>query len=139
VHTCSFSRHPAGFNSRLPCPTTSTSFQPPSPTSTSPTPIHQFTMPPPRALFLRTSTLRIATRPIHQPALLRCYSNKTSPQSTPPKTPATPAQDALPHVSEEAAATAGITGETKPELEQGTPIQEVCASISCFGQHRQLY
>ncbi|KAI5837865.1 ribosomal protein S7 domain-containing protein [Morchella snyderi] len=82
-------------------------------------------MPPPRTLFLRASTLRIAILPIHHPALLRCYSNKTSPQSTPPKTPATPAQDTLPHVSEEAAATAGITGETKPELEQGTPVQEI--------------
>lgn len=78
-------------------------------------------MPPPRTLLLRTSTLRISPRP----ALVRCYSNKTTPQSAPLKTPETPAQDSLPHVSEEAAATASITGETKPEIEQGTPVQEM--------------
>lgn len=33
--------------------------------------------------------------------------------------------DQLPHVSEEAAATAKAKGETPPDLEQGTPVQEV--------------
>lgn len=36
-----------------------------------------------------------------------------------------PNQDQLPHVSEEAAATSKIKGETGPEIEQGTPVQEV--------------
>ena len=37
-----------------------------------------------------------------------------------------PNQDQLPHVSEEAAATGKITGEGGPDVEQGTPVQEVC-------------
>ncbi len=36
-----------------------------------------------------------------------------------------PNQEQLPHVSEEAAATGKITGEGGPDLEQGTPVQEV--------------
>lgn len=36
-----------------------------------------------------------------------------------------PNQDQLPHVSEEADALGKITGEGGPQLEQGTPIQEV--------------
>ena len=35
-------------------------------------------------------------------------------------------QEQLPHVSEEAAATGKITGDGGPEIEQGTPVQEVC-------------
>ena len=37
-----------------------------------------------------------------------------------------PNQDQLPHVSEEAAIEGKITGEGGPELEQSTPIEEVC-------------
>lgn len=36
-----------------------------------------------------------------------------------------PNQERLPHVSEEAAAMGKITGEGGPELDQGTPVQEV--------------
>ena len=36
-----------------------------------------------------------------------------------------PNQEQLPHVSEEAAETAKITGEGGPDLGQGTPVQEV--------------
>ncbi|KAG8531082.1 uncharacterized protein KY384_004439 [Bacidia gigantensis] len=36
-----------------------------------------------------------------------------------------PNQEQLPHVSEEAAATSKVTGEEGPDLEQGTPVQEV--------------
>ena len=36
-----------------------------------------------------------------------------------------PNQEQLPHISEEAAATAKATGETQPDLEQGTPVEEV--------------
>jgi small subunit ribosomal protein S7 len=46
---------------------------------------------------------------------------------TPTEKPRGPNQDVLPHVSEEASMTADITGEEGPELEQGTPIQEVCS------------
>ncbi|KAL9103585.1 MAG: hypothetical protein Q9163_001387 [Psora crenata] len=36
-----------------------------------------------------------------------------------------PTEEQLPHVSEEAAATAQVVGEGGPELEQGTPVEEV--------------
>ena len=36
-----------------------------------------------------------------------------------------PNQDQLPHVSEEAASLSKVTGEVGPDLEQGTPVQEV--------------
>jgi len=36
-----------------------------------------------------------------------------------------PNQDQLPHVSEEAADMADVTGETKPDISQGTPVQEI--------------
>lgn len=36
-----------------------------------------------------------------------------------------PNQEQLPHVSEEAAATDKIMGDEGPDLEQGTPVQEV--------------
>ena len=36
-----------------------------------------------------------------------------------------PNQEQLPHVSEEAASTGKITGEGGPEIEHGTPVQEV--------------
>lgn len=47
-----------------------------------------------------------------------------------------PNQEQLPHVSEEAAALGKITGEGGPEIEQGTPVQEVsvwpwCRSRIC--------
>ena len=41
-----------------------------------------------------------------------------------------PNQEQLPHVSEEAATTGKITGEGGPEVEQGTPVQEVCWPIA---------
>lgn len=40
-----------------------------------------------------------------------------------------PNTDQLPHVSEEAAKVAEITGEKGPELEQGTPIEEVRVEV----------
>ncbi|MCJ1314489.1 hypothetical protein MMC25_008171 [Agyrium rufum] len=36
-----------------------------------------------------------------------------------------PNQEQLPHVSEEAAATSEITGETGPDISQGTPVEEI--------------
>lgn len=42
-----------------------------------------------------------------------------------------PNQDQLPHVSEEAVSIASTMGEAGPELEQGTPIQEVYLIARC--------
>ncbi|KAI5789012.1 ribosomal protein S7 domain-containing protein [Geopyxis carbonaria] len=53
----------------------------------------------------------------------RLFASKSS--TTPTSPPTGPTRDVLPHVSEEAAATAKITGETPPEIDQGTPISEV--------------
>lgn len=36
-----------------------------------------------------------------------------------------PNMDQMPHVSEEAAATSKVMGEKGPQVEQGTPVQEV--------------
>lgn len=54
-----------------------------------------------------------------------------------------PNQEQLPHVSEEAAATSKITGEAGPDLEQGTPVQEVHPSgpelVSACIDHAHLH
>lgn len=47
-----------------------------------------------------------------------------------------PNQEQLPHVSEEAAATGKITGEGGPDIEQGTPVQEVLDILSTHEKHR---
>lgn len=52
---------------------------------------------------------------------------KPLPESEQPKGPN---QDQLPHVSEEAAATGDITGEGGPDVEQGSPVQEVRALMN---------
>ena len=49
---------------------------------------------------------------------------KPLPESEQPKGPN---QDVLPHISEEAAVTSNITGDSGPDLEQSTPVEEVCA------------
>ncbi|KAF2239245.1 ribosomal protein S7 [Viridothelium virens] len=46
-----------------------------------------------------------------------------------------PNMDQLPHVSEEAAATAKITGEKGPDLQQGTPIQEILQGDKSAQEH----
>ena len=73
-----------------------------------------------RILFLRPQCVRIVPRlPAQQTAFaLRNYSSgKEQPKGL--------NQDPLPHVSEEAAAIAKVTGQVSPEIEQGTPIEEV--------------
>ena len=40
-----------------------------------------------------------------------------------------PNQDQLPHVSEEASMTGKITGEGGPDIDQGTPVQEVIVNF----------
>ena len=47
---------------------------------------------------------------------------KPLPESEQPKGPN---QDQLPHISEEAAMTSKITGESGPDMEQSTPVEEV--------------
>lgn len=46
-----------------------------------------------------------------------------------------PNQEQLPHVSEEAAATGRITGEGGPDIEQGTPVQEVRDTLCIYENH----
>jgi small subunit ribosomal protein S7 len=54
------------------------------------------------------------------PAHYRAFSDsKDSPKVDPNNA------DTLPHVSEEAAKTAEIMGEQGPQVEQGTPVEEV--------------
>ena len=57
---------------------------------------------------------------------IRCITanEKPLPESEQPKATG-PNQDQLPHVSEEASAIAEITGEEGPQIDQGTPVQEV--------------
>jgi small subunit ribosomal protein S7 len=43
-----------------------------------------------------------------------------------------PNQEQLPHVSEEAAMTGKITGEGGPDIEHGTPVQEVCRTCEAL-------
>lgn len=76
-------------------------------------------MAPPRSLLaLRPQCLRLVS--IRSPAVplsFRAYSDAQKPTG--------PNQDALPSAPEEAAATAKFTGQTPPEIDQGTPISEV--------------
>lgn len=70
-------------------------------------------------------------QPIHQvPLCLRLQKRCITADEKPlPKadTPGPgPNQEQLPSVSEEAAATGKVTGEGGPEIEQGTPVEEVC-------------
>lgn len=55
----------------------------------------------------------------------RCFTADEKPLPEAGEPGPGPNQDQSPHVSEEAAATGRITGEGGPEIEQGTPVQEV--------------
>ena len=87
---------------------------------------------PPRLSLLR-STHNVLTRPSSSivskavtPYVLRCIPFRGySDSEKPPHKPNGPNQDVLPHATEEAAALGEITGEGGPEIEQGTPVQEV--------------
>ena len=54
-------------------------------------------------------------------------------------------EDQLPHVTEEAAAIDKVTGSTPPDIEQGTPVQEVSpyklrrVELQCIGFRRSEY
>ena len=63
----------------------------------------------------------------------RCFADdkKPAPGSNP-----NPTGSGIGHVSEEAADVSDITGETGPDLGQGTPVQEVCSIVFSF-THRK--
>lgn len=65
----------------------------------------------------------------HLPLCLRLQQRRTITSEEKPlpeaEQPKGPNQEQLPHVSEEAAMTGEIMGEGGPELDQGTPVQEV--------------
>jgi small subunit ribosomal protein S7 len=86
----------------------------------------------PRAFPIRSRAPIERWRPVTIPQLCtprnRGYADSTkdlpiSPDNKGPNTE----QSAIPHVSEEAAAMKKSMGETPPELEQGTPIEEIVA------------
>ena len=69
----------------------------------------------------------------YQPSLClrlqkRLITAKEKPLPEADKSELGPNQEQLPHVSEEAAATDKIMGEEGPDIEQGTPVQEVRTS-----------
>ncbi|KAH8811959.1 30S ribosomal protein-like protein S7 [Xylogone sp. PMI_703] len=79
-----------------------------------------------RSLAIRTRPSIVASRSNARivPAPFRGFvEEKSTTHDIPP--PRGPNQDQLPHVSEEAGETSRITGETGPELDQGTPVQEI--------------
>lgn len=83
---------------------------------------------PPRVNLIRASrSLAIRSRPSivpQQPRIAAIVSRRGYADEKNP-TPAGPNQGQLGHVSEEAADMGKITGETPPDLSQGTPVQEV--------------
>ena len=74
-------------------------------------------------------SFRLHTSPYQTPLCLRLQRRSITADEKPlPKADKPgpgPNQDQLPSVSEEAAATSKITGDNGPEIEQGTPVQEV--------------
>lgn len=93
---------------------------------------------------LRQSSIAISTPrgslPCHTTLCLRLQRRSITADEKPlPErdTPgAGPNQEQLPHVSEEAAATGKIIGEGGPDIEQGTPVQEVRDTLSTHEKHR---
>jgi len=83
-----------------------------------------------RALPIRSRAPIERWRPITitqlYPAQIRSYTDSSKDMPISPNNKG-PNQDTPLHVSEEAAAIAKTTGETGPDLEQGTPIEEVVA------------
>jgi small subunit ribosomal protein S7 len=84
---------------------------------------------PPRLNFYGASrSLTIRSRPSiasRQPGIVQVVARRGFAEKE--KKPATgPNQDVLPHVSEEAADIGRVKGETKPDIEQGTPVHDVC-------------
>jgi len=83
-------------------------------------------MPPRMNLYGASRSLAIRSRPSiasRQPRFAPVVARRAFAEEKGP----TPTDGAMPHVSEEAAQVADVTGETKPDLGQGTPVQEVCS------------
>ena len=95
-------------------------------------------MPPRLQLFAsRSVVLRTKSRVVQgsAPALHHRYASDKAKDLPIAGTPKGPNQEQLPHVSEEAAAMAEVTGETAPDIEaHGTPVQEV--SLGGIGRQR---
>jgi small subunit ribosomal protein S7 len=84
---------------------------------------------PPRLIFGASRSPVIRARPSiasHQPRILSVASRRDFADEKDPSAPKGPNEDVLGHVSEEAADMSKITGDTGPDLGQGTPVQEVC-------------
>ena len=64
-----------------------------------------------------------------QPCAHRKISSDEKPLPENDRPTSGPNQEQLPHISEEAAATAKATGESGPDLEQGTPVEDVIAPL----------
>lgn len=67
-----------------------------------------------------------------QPCARRKISSDEKPLPENDRTTSGPNQEQLPHISEEAAATAQAKGESGPDLEQGTPVEDVIAPLCCI-------
>ena len=61
----------------------------------------------------------------HQPRIVQAAARRGFADEKDPKPATGPNEDVLGHVSEEAADMGDVTGGTKPDLNQGTPVQEV--------------
>jgi small subunit ribosomal protein S7 len=86
------------------------------------------TMPPRLNPYGASRSLAIRSRPSiasHQPRVWQAASRRGFADEKDPKPATGPNQDVLGHVSEEAADMGKVTGETEPDLGQGTPVQEV--------------
>lgn len=85
-----------------------------------------------RSIDVRPKVLEFSAHRIPLCLRLQQRRNITSDEKPLPESeqPKGPNQDQLPHVSEEAAATGDITGEGGPDVEQGSPVQEVRALMN---------
>lgn len=85
-------------------------------------------MPPRLNLLGAGRSLAVRSRPSiasQQPRISLPVSRRGYADEKDPKPASGPNQDVLGHVSEEAADMGRITGETEPDLGQGTPVQDV--------------
>lgn len=92
-------------------------------------------MPPRMRLLLYGRAATMCSRPFHPSSAIgplcfrlqprRSITADEKPLPTADDQDPGPNQEQLPHVSEEAAAMGKITGEGGPDLDQGTPVQEV--------------
>ena len=85
-------------------------------------------MPPRLNIFGASRSLALRSRPsiaYYQPRILPVVSRRGFAEEKDSNPPKGPNEDVLGHVSEEAADMGRITGETQPDLGQGTPVQDV--------------